>query len=121
MEFHNWGERREKTESLGKQSLEGVEAEGTRTILTIPAGEIGNERPIEVVNERWYSPDLQSVVLSRHSDPRFGETTYRLTGIVRAEPQRALFEVPADYKVTDSPGLGDVVYRKIEKVRKSGE
>src|SRR5438552_6729937 len=57
MEFHNCGERRERTESVGKQSLEGVEAEGTRTILTIPAGEIGNERPIEVVNERWYSPE----------------------------------------------------------------
>jgi hypothetical protein len=94
-----------KEESLGRQTVEGVEAEGTRTSFTIPAGEIGNERPIEVVSERWYSPELQVVVLSRHSDPRFGETTYRLTRLARGEPDRSLFEVPADYKVEEaSPG-----------------
>jgi len=49
----------EVKEQLGKQIIEGVEAEGTRTTLTIPAGEIGNERPIEIVSERWYSPELQ--------------------------------------------------------------
>jgi hypothetical protein len=108
-------------ESLGKQEIEGLEVEGTRTTLTIPAGQIGNEQPLQIVSERWYSPQLQGVVLSRHSDPRFGETTYRLTSIVRAEPQRALFEVPAGYKVSDGPASGDFLYRKIEKARKSGE
>ncbi|MGI8996871.1 MAG: hypothetical protein ACR2GW_09405, partial [Pyrinomonadaceae bacterium] len=84
-------------ETLGKQSIEGVEAEGTRTTLTIPAGAIGNERPINIVSERWYSPELQLVLMSKHSDPRFGETTYRLTNINRSEPARTLFEVPGDY------------------------
>jgi TonB family protein len=91
-----------KTESLGKQNIEGVEAEGTRNTVEIPAGEIGNERPIENVFERWYSAELQVVVMTKHSDPRFGETTYRLTNINRSEPARELFEVPADYKVQDS-------------------
>lgn len=90
-----------RTESLGKQTIEGVEAEGTRNTIEIPAGEIGNERPIEIVFERWYSPELQVVVMTKHSDPRFGETTYRLTNIDRSEPARSLFEVPADYKVRD--------------------
>ena len=92
-----------QTESLGKQNIEGVEAEGTRTTVTIPAGEIGNERPIEIVSERWYSDELQTVVMSRHNDPRFGENTYRLTNISRTEPARSLFEVPSDYTVKEAP------------------
>ena len=90
-------------EQLGKQMIEGVEAEGTRTTITIPAGEIGNERPIEIVSERWYSPELQIVVMTRHSDPRTGETTYKLTNINRAEPAKTLFEVPAGYTVKEGP------------------
>lgn len=87
------------SESLGRQLVEGVEAEGTRTTITIPAGEIGNERPIEIVDERWYSTELQTVVMSRHSDPLAGETVYKLTNINRSEPDRSLFDVPADYKI----------------------
>ena len=93
-------------EQLGKQIIEGVEAEGTRTTITIPAGEIGNERPIEIVSERWYSPELQLVVMTRHSDPRFGETTYKLTNISRAEPAKSLFEVPADYTIKTGMHIG---------------
>ena len=96
----------EVKENLGKQNIEGVEAEGTRSTVTIPAGEIGNERPIEIVNERWYSPELQLVVMTRHSDPRTGETTYKLTNINRTEPAKSLFEVPSDYTIKESPGFG---------------
>jgi len=88
-----------KTESLGKQMIEGVEAEGTRTTTTIPAGKIGNERDIDIVSERWYSPELQTVVMSKHDDPRTGTNVYRLTNITRDEPARTLFEVPADYTI----------------------
>ncbi|MGH9939595.1 MAG: hypothetical protein ACREAM_25420 [Blastocatellia bacterium] len=90
-----------KTESLGKQVIEGVEAEGVRSVITIPEGQIGNDRPIEIVSERWDSPALQTVVLSKHNDPRFGETIYRLTNINRAEPARSLFEAPSDYKIQE--------------------
>lgn len=89
-----------RTEDLGVQSIEGVEATGTRTVTTIPAGDIGNERPIEIVYEKWYSKELQLVVMSKHSDPRFGEQTYRLTNIVRSEPDPSLFELPSGYKVS---------------------
>ncbi len=89
-----------KVESLGRQTIEGVPADGTRTVTTIPAGEMGNEQPIQIVSERWYSPDLQTIVLSRHNDPRSGETITRLVNISRAEPAHSLFEVPADYKVS---------------------
>jgi hypothetical protein len=92
-------------ESLGTQAIEGVAAEGTRVTFTIPAGKIGNERPIVTVNERWYSQELQTVVLSKNSDPRMGETTFRLTNIVRSEPDPSLFQVPADYTVNENQGF----------------
>lgn len=91
----------EVKEQLGKQMIEGIEAEGTRTTVTIPAGEIGNERAIEIVNERWYSSELQLVVMTRHSDPRSGETTYKLTNINRTEPAKSLFEVPSSFTIRE--------------------
>jgi hypothetical protein len=93
------------TESLGQQMMEGVMAEGTRTTTTIPAGTIGNAQPITIVSEQWFSTDLQVLVMTRHSDPRSGESTYRLTNIVRGEPDRSLFEVPADYTVKEPTAL----------------
>jgi len=92
-----------KTEDLGTQNIEGVTCEGTRHITTIPAGAIGNDRPIEIVYERWYSKDLGMVVSSKHSDPRFGEQTYTLKNIVRAEPDPSLFTVPKEFKFTTTP------------------
>ena len=89
------------TESLGKQTIEGVEAEGKRTTVTIPAGAVGNERPIEMVTETWYSPELQTTIMSKRSDPRTGETTFRLTNIRRGEPDASLFQVPSDYTVKE--------------------
>ena len=95
-----------RTESLGTRDIEGVKAEGTRTTITIPAGAIGNVAPIEMVSERWYSPELQTVVLSRRSDPRFGETTYRLENIVRTEPPPELFQIPPDFTIEKGGMMG---------------
>jgi hypothetical protein len=98
-----------KTQPLGKQTIEGVEAEGTRSTVTLPAGTIGNERPIDTVSERWYSPELQTVVMSKRSDPRFGETVYRLINIRRGEQPPTLFEVPADYALREDPGMEPMI------------
>ena len=107
----------EVKEQLGKQTIEGIEAEGTRTTITIPAGEIGNERAIEIVSERWYSPELQLVVMTRHIDPRSGETTYKLTNIDRGEPAKSLFEVPAGYTVMEGAHFGPNV-APLPRIRK---
>jgi hypothetical protein len=101
-----------KTESLGKQMVEGVEAEGTRTTLTIPAGEIGNEQAIQIVMEKWYSPELKAVIMSRHNDPLVGETVYKLTNINRGEPARSLFEVPGDYTIKEMPGGSNIRFMR---------
>ena len=88
-----------KTESLGAKTLEGVSVEGTRTTIEIPAGKLGNDKPLAVIIERWYSSELQTVVMTRHVDPLIGEQIFRLTNIKRREPARELFAVPTDYRI----------------------
>ncbi|MGH8276239.1 MAG: hypothetical protein ACRETH_06050, partial [Steroidobacteraceae bacterium] len=67
------------TENLGSQTMEGVVVNGVRTTRTLPAGEIGNDKAINIVTEVWTSPELKTVVYSKRSDPRMGEQTFRLT------------------------------------------
>jgi hypothetical protein len=104
-----------KREALGSQVIEGVSAEGTRETVTIPAGTIGNDRPIEIVSENWYSADLHTMVLRKHSDPRFGESTFRLTNISRAEPDPSLFQVPAGFKTSTEPALQELRRQRLPK------
>jgi TonB family protein len=89
-------------ERLNNQIIEGIECEGTRKVTIIPVGAIGNDRPIETVSETWYSPELGIMILSKRSDPRFGESTYRVTNINRAEPESALFQVPPSYTIKEA-------------------
>ncbi|HMV86119.1 MAG TPA: energy transducer TonB [Blastocatellia bacterium] len=97
-----------KEESLGKQTIEGVEAEGKRKTTIIPEGAIGNERAIEIVSESWYSPELQTTVMSKRNDPTTtGETIFRMTNIRRGNPDASLFQVPSDYTVKEG-GIGGV-------------
>jgi hypothetical protein len=86
-------------EDIGEQVLEGLLVQGTRIRDTIPAGAMGNERPIEIVTERWYSKDIDAMVLQRFSDPRFGETVYQLVNVVRGDPSPDLFQVPQGYEL----------------------
>lgn len=115
---------RVKKEDLGKQMVEGVECEGKRVTTTIPAGSIGNERAIESVRETWYSPELKTTVMSKSTDPRFGESSYRLTGITRTEPEASLFQVPDGYTVKENNfkfrtapdfGAGGVFQRRVKE------
>jgi hypothetical protein len=101
-----------KTESLGTQVIGGVTAEGTRITRTIPAGQIGNQAPLVITLECWYSPELQTDVMRKQVNPQFGETTFRLTNLVRAEPDASLFQVPPNYTIrsgrpsnTDKPAV----------------
>jgi hypothetical protein len=94
------------TTSLGTQTIGGVAAEGTRYRRTIPAGQIGNAKPIVIVSERWYSAELQMVVMTKRSDPRSGETTFQMTSIARTEPAATQFQVPADFTVAKAEARG---------------
>ena len=88
-------------ESLGKRTIEGVNAEGNRTVNTIKAGSIGNDRDIQVTGESWYSPELQTMVMSKHTDPRTGEESFRLVNVNRNEPASYLFQLPAGYTMNE--------------------
>jgi len=99
-------------EDLGVQNVNGVLAKGTRTTITIPVGQIGNDRALQVVNERWYSDDLGMIVKSSNSDPRFGTITYELTNISRAVPDPSLFQVPADYTVNEDKAIRTAIQAK---------
>lgn len=99
-----------QTKPLGEKQMDGVVVEGTETIHTIPAGQIGNEKPIVITSVRWYSPSLETTVRLTRNDPRFGTTTYELKNINLSEPAPSLFEVPSDYTIQS--GKVDRVFRR---------
>lgn len=101
----------ETTENLGAQTVNGVPAQGVRTTMIIPKGQIGNSKDIKVMTERWSSSELQMLIKSTNSDPRFGDTTYQLTKITQSAPDPALFQIPADYSVLEQGPLPVAVGR----------
>jgi hypothetical protein len=94
----------ETTENLKPQLVSGIMAQGVRTTMVIPKGQIGNNREIKVVTERWVSSDLQMLIKSTNSDPRFGDTTYLLTAIDQHEPEASLFQIPSTYTIVNEGG-----------------
>ncbi len=99
-----WAARATKTE-LGSREFDGVRADGKRTTYTIPAGEVGNKNPITVTSESWFSPDLQVTVYSIQSDPRTGDSIYRLANVKRIEQPLSLFRVPEDFAIRDARSI----------------
>jgi len=95
------GEAAPKSESLGDQTIDGIHVTGTRMTHIIAAGKMGNEKPITVTSERWYSPELKATISTKHDDPWAGELKTNLKNINTGEPDASLFSVPADYKVLD--------------------
>jgi len=89
------------SENLGDQTIDGIHATGTRMTTTIPSGQMGNEKPIVVTSERWYSPELKATVMTKHNDPWAGELKIQFANVNTSEPDPSLFTVPSDYKVVD--------------------
>ena len=98
--------KKSATTQLGSKDFDGVRADGKSVSYTIPAGEIGNKNPIIISTETWTSPELQVVVYSKHSDPRAGDSIYRLANVRRGEQPAALFAIPEGYTVKETPGIG---------------
>jgi hypothetical protein len=87
-------------EDLGTQVLDGLVVEGKRTTTTFPVDSQGNDKPFDVVTERWFSNELKTYILIKDVDPRSGENTIKTTVTDRSEPAISLFQVPADYTIT---------------------
>lgn len=98
----------EQQKSLGTKAMDGLTVQGTLYTRTIPAGKIGNNKPIVITAEEWYSPQLQMVVSRTRTDPRFGTTTYQLSNINLNEPSQSMFMVPSDY----TPAPKGMMWRK---------
>jgi len=96
---------KKSTEDLGTQTMEGLQLKGTRTTSTIPAGAEGNEQPMQIVDEQWYSPDLHTNIKTIHTDPRMGQTIFTVTNVNRANPDASLFKIPPDYEVVEGPAM----------------
>lgn len=92
----------ETVEDLGITSLNGVLAHGTRTTVVVPAGAIGNDREFRSTEERWFSDELNLLIKSVSTDPRFGTTTYERKNISRETPDPSLFQVPAGYSIVSN-------------------
>ena len=80
------------SQSLGTKTVSGVTANGTLITCNTPNG--------SSTVERWFSPDLQTLISETRTDPRFGTTIMQLTNINRGEPDPSLFSVPSDYSIT---------------------
>jgi len=100
------------TENLGDQTINGIHATGTRITTTIPSGQMGNDKPIIVTSERWYSPDLNATVMTKHDDPWAGQLETQFTNVNTSEPDPSLFTVPSDYKIVDDKD-GPVTIRMV--------
>ena len=91
------------TTLLPGETIEGVRADGKRTVWTIEAGRIGNEKPITVTNEVWSSPELGITLRTRDVDPVVGDDTFSVRNVVRGEPDAQLFRVPAEFAKVAPP------------------
>lgn len=97
---------------LPPRDIDGVKATGLMRSYEIPAGEVGNRNAIVVSDETWYAPDLRITLLSKHSDPRTGDSVFRIENLKREEPAPGLFVPPSDYKIRD---LKAITQRAIDK------
>jgi hypothetical protein len=102
-------------EDLQPETIAGVYATGRRHTLIIPVGREGNDREIHVVEDTWTSPDLKIRMRSTTDDPRLGKITMEVTEMEQNEPDPALFQIPADYKVTERTPMGAVALGSTSK------
>jgi hypothetical protein len=91
------------TEDLGTMTVEGLTVNGTRSLLTMPAGSVGNDKPIITTSEQWYSPDLKMVLLSSSENPESGKQVNKLVNIRTGDPDPLLFQVPPDFELKENP------------------
>ena len=98
-------------EDLGKQTFQGVEAQGHRTTTTYPAGAVGNSEPLAHSDEVWFSTtagvsgiNVRQVV----DDPQTGRSTRELVKFTQGEPDASLFQPPQDFEVVNQETRSEV-------------
>jgi hypothetical protein len=95
------GSRTMIRESLGNDTIDGIFVTGTRETTTIRAGAAGNDQPLVLIREFWYSDELETNLRVTRIDPRDGKQEIRLSHVVVGEPDVHLFDLPIGYHVRD--------------------
>jgi hypothetical protein len=88
-------------ERLGEDTVAGVPTIGMRDTTTLNIGVVGNDRPLSIVREFWYSEKLGFNVLSSLSDGRYGTQRFKATELTQGEPEPSLFEMPSGYTMVE--------------------
>lgn len=109
------GDGETTTQELGEKVIEGVVARGKMKTTVIPKGKIGNDAPITITTETWYSDEIEAMVLTESNNPLVGQVTYRLQNVSRAEPDPTLFDAPEDVEIEE----GHSIHRRIRVERKT--
>jgi hypothetical protein len=86
-------------ENLGRQTIEGLPATGTRETASNVLGPRGSSRLAVSHTDAWYSPDLQIDLSVTRTDPQSGVVTLNVTELVRGEPDSTWFAIPSGYTV----------------------
>jgi hypothetical protein len=97
-----------RSENLGTQSIQGIEAHGRRYTTTIPAGAMGNDAPLVSISEIWTAlAGLNGLVLlDVRNDPRQRKTTRELTNLTQSDPDPATFQPPEGYELVTQESSG---------------
>lgn len=88
-------------ERLGEDTVAGVPTIGMRDTTTLNIGVVGNDRPLSIVREFWYSEKLGFNLLSSLSDGRYGTQRFKATELTQGEPEPSLFEMPSGYTMVE--------------------
>lgn len=86
-------------EELGTTIIQGLEAKGERWTTVIPAGEMGNDKPITTVRETWRATGFPFILREVYEDPRMGKRTRETVSLTMGEPDISLFQPPDGYEL----------------------
>jgi hypothetical protein len=86
---------------LGIDTIQGQETHGYREAIQFNPGTMGNDQPMTSMREFWFSPQLGIDLSSIIDNPQSGKQVFTVKELSTSEPDPAIFEVPAEYKIVD--------------------
>ena len=97
-------------EDLGKKTIDGLEVIGMRESRTFNPGAFGNDKPVVVTKEIWYSPQLQFNLSVTRLDPRNGTQKLEVTDLKLGDPGPEWFSTPDGYRLVSGRGISQPRY-----------
>ena len=125
------------TESIGTQSVSGLSVTRTQQTKTCPNGFVHDSKPNPVtpewqaarprgeclpeplpgvmapaadISEHWSSPELHMSVFAKYTDHKGNTSTTTLQNLQLTDPDPALFQIPAGYRIVDEPDARVVTF-----------